>query len=466
MQVSLTMTARQHREISEHLFPGDGCEAVALLLCGRARGLSGSREPRRLVVHRVVPIPHAVCTVRTPVRVTWQTHPFVFDMLVEAARRGMAIAKIHSHPTGVAAFSPIDDASDRELFGSVFSFLDTLEEQASAIMLPDGRIFGRWFNERLEATPLSHVGVIGDDIRIWAAESLAPAIGAHGVRTVRVFGQGTYALLRKLRFAVIGCSGTGSIVIEQLARLGAGHLILVDPDIVEYKNLNRIINATSEDAALRRPKVEVIARAIARMGLGTTVDTRRENLLSPSCVRVVSTADIVFGCMDGVEGRNALNRLAAAYLLPYFDVGVRLDADGKGGVEDIWGTVHYVRPDGSSLMDRGVYAREDLDAEALLRTDPTEYQRRRRQGYIRGIAEDRPAVISTNMLYAAFCVNEFLARVHPFRWSDNAGFAAHRYSPNRNIIIAEPDGVPSLRLANLVGRGDMRPLLDMAELSE
>lgn len=281
-----------------------------------------------------------------------------------------------------------------------------------------------------------------------------------------MFGEATFAKMRRLRIAVVGCSGTGSIVIEQLARLGVGHLILVDPDLVEHKNLNRIMNATAEDAALRRPKVEVMARAIARMGLGTTVDIHHANLLAPSVVRAASTADILFGCMDGVEGRNALNRIAVAYTQPYFDVGVRLDADGNGGIEDIWGTVHYVCPDGSSLMERGLYTREDLDAEALKRTDPDEYRRRRKVGYIRGVPENRPAVISTNSLYASFAVNEFLARLHRFRWSPNRDFAERRYSLTRDWLVNEPDAGPSARFAKLVGRGDMRPLLDMPELSE
>jgi len=462
--LSLVLTARDHAQLQRHLFPGDGCEAVALLLCGRARG-AGQSELQRLVVHRVVPVPYSECPVRTPERVTWKTHPYLVDLLVGAASKGMALVKLHSHPTNLPSFSSTDDESDRELFDRVFPFLGSHEPHGSAIMLPGGRVFGRWYNEKLIPTPFSHVSKIGDDIEIWPATSPAPP-GAASQRTVQVLGEATFNAMRLLRLAVVGCSGTGSVVVEQLARLGVGHLILVDPDVVEYKNLNRIVNATNEDAALSRPKVEVLARAVARMGLGTTVEVHHANLLTPHVVRAVSTADVLFGCMDGVEGRNALNRVSSAYVQPYFDVGVRIDADGAGGIEDIWGTVHYVQPSGSSLMERGVYSQEDLDAEALKRTDLVEYRRRRREGYIRGVPENRPAVISTNALYAAFAVNELLARIHPFRWSGNDGFAIHRYSLTRDLLIAENDGAPSPRLGKLVGRGDIRPLLDMPELSE
>src|SRR5258706_11144601 len=101
----------------------------------------------------------------------------------------------------------------------------------------------------------------------------------------------------------ICCSGTGSPLIEQLARLGFGRLVLVDPDSVEERNLNRIVNSWREDAYLKRPKVEAMARAIAAMGFGTEVEIIHDHLASPGVVKAVAECDVLFGCMDGVEGR-------------------------------------------------------------------------------------------------------------------------------------------------------------------
>ena len=46
---------------------------------------------------------------------------------------------------------------------------------------------------------------------------------------------------------------------------------------------------------------------------------------APEAVRAVTECDVVFSCMDGVEGCHVLNRLVTFYLMPYFDAGVRLD---------------------------------------------------------------------------------------------------------------------------------------------
>ena len=121
--------------------------------------------------------------------------------------------------------------------------------------------------------------------------------------------------LQKLRIAVVGCSGTGSIVIEQLARNCVGTLVLVDPDIVEVKNLNRIINSTMFDARTQRKKVDVARDAIIKMEFGTTVETFADNLFNPDVVRAVAECDIVFGCVDTVDCRHLLNKISSFYLI-------------------------------------------------------------------------------------------------------------------------------------------------------
>ena len=51
------------------------------------------------------------------------------------------------------------------------------------------------------------------------------------------------------------------------------------------------------------------------------------------------------------------------------------------------------------------------------------YERNLAEGYIRGVVEDRPAVITVNMVMASLAVNDFLARLHPYRYKSNQAFA-------------------------------------------
>ena len=455
---TLSLTQGQHAKLMEHLFPGDGLEAVAVALCGHRRG----SERHRLLVRRVVPVPYEACAVRTRDRVTWTTDVLP-PLLEEASRHGLAIVKIHGHGQP-SPFSTVDDHSDRALFPSVHAWTEG-GPHASAIMFSEGRMIGRLVDSQGGFHPLASVNVVGDDLSFWAPETQAAPVPEFARRVAQTFGSGTYGRLRKLRIAVVGCSGTGSPLIEQLARNCVGSLLLVDPDCVEEKNLNRILNATMEDARKRRPKVEVAARAIRAMDLGTDVETHHRSLFDPDTVRAVAGCDVVFGCMDSVDGRHILNKLATFYLIPYFDLGIRLEADGKGGVDQVVGTVHYLQPGGSSLLSRHVYTLEQVRAAGLFRTNPAIYRAQLKEGYIRGVQEDRPAVVQVNSLVASLAVNEFLARLHPYRLDPNADYAIHRLSLSHGIYEHEGDGEPCPMLVRHVGRGDVNPLLDWAELS-
>ena len=201
------------------------------------------------------------------------------------------------------------------------------------------------------------------------------------------------------------------------------------------------------------------------MELGTQVVPLARNLFNPDVVRQVAECDVLFGCMDSVDGRHLLNRLAVFYSIPYFDVGVKLVADGWGGIEQICGTVHYLQPDGSSLLSRGVYTIEQMRAAAIKRTNPAAYRDQLKEKYIVGVQEDRPAVISVNMQLAATAINEFLPRLHHYRDDGNAPFAVNRVSLTQAHNYFEPDGDQCAALARHVGRGDISPLLEMPELS-
>ncbi len=456
MKFTLRMTGRQHTALKSHLFPGDGNEAVAVALCGRR-----AEEDRHiLMVHRIVPIPYEECPVRWPDRITWRTDR-IEPLLEEATNKGMAIVKIHSHPGYYDRFSEVDDVADRDLFASIYAWLDDSQPHMSAIMLPDGKIIGRVVTRQGNFQPVELVSVAGNDLYFWhSSEERATGPEAFEEKNCQFFGNETYSRLRRLSVAVVGCSGTGSPLIEQLARLGVGRLILVDPDVIKEKNLNRILNATHADALAERAKVDVLADAVRRMGLGTTVVPLQENLLNNKVLCTIAESDILFGCMDSAEGRYYLNRLAVFYSIPYFDLGVRLDADGKGGVSYVCGSVHYLQPDGSSLIERGMVSMETVVAEGMLRRNPEQYERQRREGYIRNVNVERPAVITVNMQIAAMAANEFIARLHPYRRVDSAECSIRTFDFRENDHFCGQDGTPSPQLAKYVGRGDARLFLD------
>ena len=459
MDVILRMTGNQKAALYRHLFPDDGREAVAIALCGRRDG----PDRHCLSVWKIELIPYNECNRRAD-SITWPTDRLV-AMFQEAARRGMAVVKLHSHPGGYDRFSEFDDASDKEFFDAAGIWTESQQPHASVIALPCGRMFGRFQTPSGQFLPLELISVAGDSIEYWFDQP-SEFVPEFADRHAQVLGDATITVMRRLRAVVVGCSGTGSPTVEQLYRLGIGELVLVDPDVVGVENLNRILNSRDADALRKRPKVRVLEQAIHDTGLGTTVIALPQDLSDPAVIKQVATCDVIFGCVDSVFARHVLNKLASTYCIPYFDIGVGLKADGNGGISHVSGAINYLQPDGSSLLSRHAFSLDDVQADALRRANPNEYADRVRSGYIAGADVTRPAVITVNMIFSGLGVFEFLNRLHEMRDEPNARFAMQRISLSHNLSDVSEDGTRCMVVSRYLGQGDLRPLLGMPELSE
>jgi hypothetical protein len=452
----LRISGKHYKVIHGHFFPGDGLESIAFALCGRHRSKNGDI----LTVSKVVTVPSDICK-RTDTGITWPTEVLA-KLLDEAHKKRLGVVKFHSHPSGYAKFSDDDNESDRETFSSISLWLDDGQPNGSAVMLPDGKIFGRLINND-KWEPFSAITVTGDNIFYWYPTSTIDDSDSAFETHKQLFGTGTLEILSKLSVGIVGCSGTGSIVLELLARLGIHAFVLVDHDRVEERNLNRIVNSKRTD--IGKYKVEVLAKAIQSIGFGTDILPLALNIFDPKAANAITECDVVFGCMDTAEGRHLLNRIATFYLIPYFDLGVHLAADGFGGISEASGVVHYLQPGESSLLSRKAYTIAQVQAENLRRTDPEAYKDQVKAGYIEGVDEKSPAVASINATIASLAVNEFLARIHPYRSCTASDCAVLRFNFMETIIMAEKEGGLCRVLAPHVGRGDVNPLLDMPALS-
>lgn len=461
MELQLKLSGVHHEVLKQHLLPPDGKEAVAVALCGR----NGIKDNTTLLVHDLTLIPYDDCYTREYDQLQWPTHR-IAHYFERISKGDLAILKIHSHPGGYDQFSRTDDISDSEFFDSVFGWAMNEKPHASAVMLPEGKIFGRFYFHDLHSEPITKISIAGDTIIQYTKENYQ-VFDDFSMRTIQAFGEKTYSALKQLTIGIVGCSGTGSPVIEQLVRLGVGKVVLIDPDVIELKNLNRILNSTKEDANNCNPKVEMLSNVILKIGLGTEVESFQTNLYdNVHALKSLAQCDVIFGCMDSVDGRHLLNQLCSFYLIPYFDLGVKLEADGIGGIEKICGTVHYLQPKRSSLITRGVYTIEDMRAESQYRKNPVEYEHLKSDGYIRNVNVNSPAVISVNMQIASHAINELLNRIHPYKAEHPSNYAASTIDISESYIVNtnETDFVIDDYLNKKSGRGDITPFIEISEL--
>lgn len=411
------MSELHHRILMDHLIDQDGFEAAAILLCGRV-----GTGRIRYVVKDVLTVPHQSCEVREPHAISWPGK-FLAEAQDRAEDEDLSIILMHSHPGGLFEFSRIDDISDVRAIGAIrdgWAGRRPSPPHGSAVMVPGGGMRARIY-EQDDIVDLAWVEVVGDDILRWHRSKGGSA------ELPMVFGDGMRGELANVHAAVIGVSGTGSIVAEQLARLGVGKLTLVDFDVIEHKNLNRILNATIADANGERLKVNMFADAVASFRSDIEVIPVAETLVSREAMAKISECDVIFSCVDSAEGRQMADFASEAFVLPLIDMGVtiptRRNPDGKPAVAEALGRIDYVKPGGSRLACRGVYGSESLRAEYLARTSPEAFEAELREGYIKGAHQEAPGVISLNMRAASAAVIEYLARLFPFRHEPNGQFA-------------------------------------------
>jgi molybdopterin-synthase adenylyltransferase len=113
---------------------------------------------------------------------------------------------------------------------------------------------------------------------------------------------------------LVGLGGGGSHLAQQLAHLGLGNFLLIDPDRVEESNLNRLIGATAKDAA-RHSRKTLIARRLIR-GINPQVNIESVNKKWQECHQLLRGCDVVFGCVDTYRDRYELEITARRYLIP------------------------------------------------------------------------------------------------------------------------------------------------------
>ena len=456
MTRSVTLTERQHEELQSMLFPSDGLESAAILIC---RYTGQGRE--RLIVSEILNVPDSACLIRKPDFISWPGAS-IEEAIDMAEQQGDAIVLTHSHPSGWLHFSKVDDASDRATMPSLFAAIeDDGFFHGSAIMTPDGTMKVRVYDTTGDVSEINRVWRVGQAITDMSAVGAKPAM-PFGSRMTDSFGRQTAC--------VIGVSGTGSLVAELLARKGIRHLILIDFDTIEHKNLNRIVNSTVADVEANRSKTWMMAEAIARFAPNTKVTIVDKSIDEREAVIAASAADTLFSCVDSMVGRSIAELISRCCLIPLIDLGVtiptRRDANGQAHVADVCGRIDFVRPDGPNLTDREVVTAEGLRREYLLANAPDAAKREIDAGYIKGVHEEAPSVMALNMRAASDSVLEWIERQYPYRLDGNEGFARTLFSHAAGEVEFYADHDFACGRIIDLARGLVEPLLGLPGLAQ
>ena len=122
-----------------------------------------------------------------------------------------------------------------------------------------------------------------------------------------------YKLFRS-KAVIIGCGGLGGYLVEELARLGVGNLVLIDSDVIEEHNLNRQLLSSAD--VLNRAKVEVAAERVRSINPAVTVTPLKTVFFHDNGRELVQGADVVLDGLDTIPMRMELAQICHEMSIP------------------------------------------------------------------------------------------------------------------------------------------------------
>lgn len=351
------------------------------------------------VLDNAMPVPERAYAKRDEVSASLKTD-YVVDIVNRArlTRTSPVLFHTHPHASGVPRFSACDDQGEADLKAYFDHRIPDLSPLA-VVVGPNGCMA-----RRLGKAIVVPVWAIGAEVRLLSDEANVFEGLARHDRQVRAFGQSGQRMISRLRMLVVGAGGTGSLVMQQLAHLGALDVTIIDPDRVEETNLNRLIGARAYDVGT--PKVEVARRMAQSINPQMQVHTIIGDIVDEHQADLIGGFDFVFLCTDSHASRAVVCQAAYQFLVPVIDMGVSITAAVQG-ISHITGRVQMLAPGLPCLTCTGA-----LDGEQIRREMITPEQRAA-DPYLIGMHEPQPAVVSINSTMASLAVTMFLGAVTP-----------------------------------------------------
>jgi molybdopterin/thiamine biosynthesis adenylyltransferase len=398
--VDLRVDGASWREISDHLADEFAEQVAALLVRGRPKD-----DAATLVVERWRPVTDAFVLDRMH-GLNWDGR-FNLRLAEEAEPAGLGVVFVHRHP-GLG--TPRLSRTDRTRGQALMQFFRRRCPEAThgVLVLGDAGIAG-WIDAPEGRRRWAEVRSAGPPHLVLPSRDDGPGVDQSD-RQLLAFGSAGMGAVAASRIGLVGLSGGGSHVAQQLIHAGVGTLVAVDAQLVEDTNLRRLVGARRRDVD-KTLKVQVARRLARDVRPGVRIIAVPEEFPSARSLEALRGVDILIGCVDGWDVRDDLNSFALQNRIPFIDIGAVITPPiGRLGVR-VSGQVAFVLPGGPCLRCMGILTDERV-----------EHARQIRRGYL--VGEPEPQVVSVNGTLASEAVTAALMLIG----------GARTYVPKRRYV--------------------------------
>jgi len=388
-----------------HQLANDDLETGGVIL---ARPVHTANGDLRLLVRTLHEVPNDAYDKREAQQLLIRSEGYV-PSLAEAADTECVPIWFHTHPgsDGIPMASRHDIKVDQQL-SDLFRLRSDSEYYGSLIVSPGINLrFTGHIDDGNKVSQIDRLMIVGARLSIQMNDdSEQKELPQLLDRNIRAFGGDVQRVLSNLRVAVVGCGGTGSVVSEQLVRLGVRTVTLIDPDTLSLSNVTRVYG--SGDQKVGGLKVDVLADHLEQIASDVIVNRIVGKITTESVAKQLLSADVIFGCTDDNAGRLVLSRFATYMLTPVIDCGVLLTSNASGQLDGIDGRVTVMHPGAACLVCR---ERVDLARAVSETLTSEELELRVHEGYAPALGDIEPAVVTFTTMVGAMAVSELLERL-------------------------------------------------------
>jgi len=291
---------------------------------------------------------------------------FLARSLRLAIKYNAGLAFMHSHPTtGWQDMSHLDIIAERDKIAPpanstkvplVGLTVGTDEFWSARFWIKQNNTFKRfWCNK---------VKVVGQQFKILFNENMHTPFEKQNIlkRTIETWGIDEQIKFNRIKVGVVGLGSVGSMVSENLARIGIGGIVLIDYDKIEKHNLDRLLYATRKDVG--KFKAEFFKKKIKKHSVNQDINVEAiiQPIQSKSAFNTALDCDIIFSCVDKPLARDILNHIAYAHLIPVIDGGVAVNKRGNSFTDARWSS-NIITYGHKCMLCRKQYTTSDVTME-------------------------------------------------------------------------------------------------------
>lgn len=362
MNYSIAITEENNELLKKHLIRTDGQEDLCFALYNTTTGFTRTTA----IIKEIIFPGKGDRSVHGNVSFTSQYYDRVS---AESLKKRCGICFIHSHPSSGWQGMSYDDIEAEKMLSPRVKAVTSLPLVGMTLSndfiwsarfwIKEGpKIYGRHF--------CAQVRVSGKKLHMSYYDELYPKyfFGAEFTRTISAWGSDKQANLARLKVGIVGLGSVGSIIAETLVRTGIKNITLIDFDIVEEKNLDRLQGLGR--SSVGKHKVIAIQEYLRHIAVDkeTNILALPFSIAEKEGIQAALDCDVLFSCVDRPWARFILNCLSYANFIPIIDGGIEANPNKKGdNIDQARWKAHTIGPGRSCLLCIGQYRPEDVALE-------------------------------------------------------------------------------------------------------